>query len=62
MNVGERSLKVLTNWNSHIYENEAQKMSSLQCLIMEALKAQDKETRYACADDAYVTCINVKAI
>jgi len=43
----ERSLKVLTDWNSREYKNEGQKAAALQVLINSALDEQDKLTRHA---------------
>lgn len=45
-----RSLKVLTDWNSREYNCESQKQASLQVLINDALKEQNRLTRHACAE------------
>ena len=50
MNVDNRALKVLTDWNAREYKNEGQKAASLQALIVSALKEQDKLTRHACTE------------
>jgi hypothetical protein len=50
MDADSRALKVLTDWNSREYKNEGQKAASLQCLIISALKEQDKLTRHLCAE------------
>ena len=50
MDVDSRALKVLTDWSSREYKNEGQKAASLQCLIISALKEQDKLTRHLCAE------------
>lgn len=78
MSVDERSLKVITEWNSREYKSLGQKAASLQVLIIAALKEQDKMTRRLCAERIAFTedneehdvvlgrairvCMNAKAI
>ncbi len=60
MNVDERALRVLTEWNGQKYQNEGQKAASLQCLIISALREQDRDTRHACAE-AITNCEAVES-
>ena len=48
MDVDERALKVITDWDSKEYENAGQEEAALLTLIIAALKEQDNLTRYAC--------------
>ena len=48
--VDERALAIIEAWESGAYHNECQKKAALPVAIIAALKEQDRDTRYACAE------------
>ena len=49
----DRATGVITDWKSIVYKCDSHSLASLEGLIAEALRDQDKLTRHACADSLY---------